>query len=178
MNAEPHGRPFGDGELPDDPFTDDEFRYGELDDERPYTTPPMFDGDSPTAPRRPELLGDAVDSWWQDLTGWADWMNATFRVGHRFPPCWPQHPALVEELMALWLHWQAAWLPGVDATGPTGFLRELDAALSRVERLWRPPCTTDRHRPQPPITTATTTGTAPELRPWWTNPEYQKGIST
>lgn len=160
------------GELPDDPFHDTEYLYGQPG-ERPFATPTSFDGHSPTAPRRPELLDDQTDSWWHDLACWADWMIVTFRVANRFPPCWAAHPALVEELMALWLHWQAVWLPGVDPTGPSEFLRELDWSLSRVERLWRTPCSTDQHRPQP-VVVSTCVGT-PELHPWWSNTNYPKG---
>ena len=143
-----------------------------------YGTPPaalwlspwVFDGHPPLAPRRPELVGDQTDALWTDLATWARWAITTFRLTGWFPPCWPQHPALVEELLALWWHWQTVWLPGTDGTAPVSFLRELEWALGRCERLWKPPCTTDRHKPQPDPT-ADAHGT-PSWRQWWSNPGY------
>jgi len=149
---------------------DEVYAYGEPR-HRPFLTPGPFDGQVPTAPRRPEVLGPDVGVWWSDLYAWADWLIATFRLSTRFPPCWSHHSALVEELMALWLCWQAAWLPGIDPVAPAGFLRELDCAISRIDRLWRTPCTPDLHRPQPPVA-APTQGAVPRVRSWWSNPDY------
>ena len=139
----------------------------------PWHTPLYFDGQAALAPRRPDLLGDQTAALWTDLTAWVVWATLTFRLTRWFPPCWPQHPALVEELLALWGTWQAAWIPAIDPTAPTGFLRELDAALGRVERLWKPPCTGDSHKDQPePLLGADGT---PTLHHWWSNPNYLQG---
>lgn len=137
---------------------------------RPWVSAAVFDGQMAISPRRPELLGDSVDGWWTDLDTWAVWAIGTWRLARWFPPCWPEHPALVEELMALWLHWQACWLPSIDPQAPVGFLRELEWSLGRVERLWKPSCTPDTHRPAPQAVAAAV-GT-PELHRWWSNPNY------
>jgi hypothetical protein len=137
---------------------------------RPWSSPPVFDGQMAYAPRRPEVLGDSVDAWWADLSSWASWTITTFRLTRVFPPCWPQHPALVEELMALWMHWQAVWLPATDATAPVGFLRELEWSIGRVERLWKTSCSPDAHTAPAPVP-AGSAGT-PDLHDWWSNPNY------
>ena len=153
-------------------YSDDEIRaYGGLR-ARPWISPPVFDGQNAIAPRRPELLGDRVDDWWHDLSTWSTWTIGTFRLVRWFPPCWPQHPALVEELMALWLHWQAVWLPATDATAPISFLRELEWSLNRIDRLWKPPCTTDAHKPQPAIAYGPGADATPDLHRWWSNDTY------
>ena len=151
---------------------DDIHAYGQLHPPA-FLTPASWDGEMAVAPRRPELLGDAVAAWWKDLECWTEWLLITFRLSTRIPPCWPQHPALVEELMALWMVWQAGWLPGVDPGAPVAFLRELDWALSRIERLWRPACTATEHKPTPPQRTGAE-GT-PDLHPWWSNPTLSGG---
>ena len=69
-------------------------------------------------------------SLWQELGDWVDWIRHRYPLARRIPDCWAEHPELVEELTALWLAWQAAyverdapltaaaewhdrWLPGV-----------------------------------------------------------------
>lgn len=150
---------------------DDDVRvYGQPRGERPFRSSMRFDGDMVLAPRRPELLGDAVDTWWLDVMTWGDWMVATFHVERSLPECWPRHAALVEEMLALWLNWQSVWLPCTDAAAPIGFLRELDWAIGRIERLWKTPCTAGNHKNIVPITIPSTG--EPELHPWWSNPNY------
>ncbi|GAB3665529.1 hypothetical protein GCM10027596_31850 [Nocardioides korecus] len=76
-------------------------------------------------------LGDvATKQLWQELTGWVDWLRSRYPLARKVPPCWSEHPEVVEELTALWLAWQYAyeerdapltaasdwhdrWLPGV-----------------------------------------------------------------
>jgi hypothetical protein len=138
--------------------------------EHPWATSWAFDGTAAMAPRRPEVLGDTVDVFWGDLTTWVVWLQATFKAARWFPPCWPQHPALVEELLGLWFAWQHAWLPSADPNAPIGWVRELGWALDRVERLWKVPCGSDGHRDQPdPVLGA---DGIPALHHWWSNPNY------
>ena len=91
----------------------------------------------------PAGLGVRVASWcwrdvgplgeqalWKELTDWVDWIRYRYPLARRIPACWTEHPEVVEELTALWLAWQAAyvesdrvltgaaewhdrWLPGV-----------------------------------------------------------------
>ena len=144
---------------------------GPPDGRVPFRSAITVPGLAPVAPQRPECLGaDDLDDWWDDVRSWVGWLVPTFRLAARFPPCWPQHPALVEELAALWLVWQRAWLPGNEPAGPADFLRELDLSLSRVDRWWRVPCTTDSHHPQPPVPGGAVG--QPTWRAWWSDPEF------
>ena len=137
----------------------------------PRRTRPEWDGDLTIAARRPELLNlDDQVAWWNDLKTWTFWMVRTFRQERRIPPCWPQHPAIVEELMALWLFWQACWLPGDDPSRPAGWLQQLDLSLSRIDRLWKLPCTPQEH--QEPTPAAAGADGTPGLHRWWSNDTY------
>ena len=92
----------------------------------PWLTAAMWDGSLPLAVRRPELLADGDPDgefarWWHDLRSWSVWMVRTFHLSRTFPPCWPQHPQLVEEMAALWMRWQDG-LAGTEAAAPLLFL--------------------------------------------------------
>jgi hypothetical protein len=52
---------------------------------------------------------------WEELRGWATWLISRYRLvlEDRIPPCWPEHPELIEELWAL-----RAWR--TEAYGPEG----------------------------------------------------------
>ena len=71
-----------------------------------------------------------AEELWTQLTGWVAWIRNRYPLARKIPPCWGDHPELVEELTALWLAWQHAyedadapltaaadwhdrWLPGV-----------------------------------------------------------------
>lgn len=58
------------------------------------------------------------------------WLRGRYPLANKIPPCWSEHPEIVEELTALWLAWEQAyrqrdapltaaadwhdrWLPGV-----------------------------------------------------------------
>lgn len=156
------------------PNADPEMRDYGAPNPYPWRSPMMWDGDMPICPRRPEVLDDAARAvWFADLEAWATWAIGRFRIAKHFPPCWPQHGGLVEELLALWLVWQAAWLPATDALAPIGFLRELDWSIGRVERLWRLSCTPSEHKTQVEVAAG---AVGPyEIHPWWNNPSYPEG---
>lgn len=155
----------------DDEFTDDELRSYGQPSEPAWRSPRVWDGEMTLAQRRPEVLdADAQAAWWHDLKSWATWAIDTFRISRLVPECWPQHPALVEEMMSLWLVWQQAWLPADDATAPAMFLQQLDLALSRIDRLWKVPCDAGNHKSFAP-SLAGAEGT-PELHRWWGNDNY------
>lgn len=71
-----------------------------------------------------------AEELWRQLTDWVGWIRSRYPLARKIPPCWAEHPELVEELTALWLAWQHAyedldapltaaadwhdrWLPGV-----------------------------------------------------------------
>jgi hypothetical protein len=57
------------------------------------------------------LAGEDRVALWAELRGWIDWFNGRYgAAGARvaIPPCWPQHPVVVEELTGLMVAWQSA----------------------------------------------------------------------
>lgn len=139
-----------------------------------WVSSPGWPGEMALAMRRPEILRDtALDAWWHDLKSWATWAIETFRLSRTFPPCWPQHPALVEELMALWMLWQSGWLPAREPSSPAQFLQQLDMAISRCSRLWQVSCDAAGPHKNSPAAVVGAEG-EPELHRWWGNDTYRK----
>ena len=98
-------------------------RIGELE-----TT--LVPGRSPAAWSWRDLGPGASEQLRDELSLWVGWLRSRYPLARKVPPCWPEHPELVEELTALWLAWQYAyeerdapltaaadwhdrWLPGV-----------------------------------------------------------------
>ncbi len=169
-----------------DDFTDDD-EYVDVDEEMAaeYGQPPVpawvssrgWPGELALAHRRPERLTDqGLDAWWHDLKSWATWAIHTFRLSRTFPPCWPQHPALVEELMALWMVWQSGWLPAKEAGAPAQFLQLLDLSISRCGRLWQVSCDPAGPHKKSPDPVVGAEG-EPDLRRWWGNDNYTQGAT-
>lgn len=169
MNGPDPARPV-DEYLDDDQVDDETPRYGQPGADL-WFSPPMFDGGIPLMPRRPEITGDQLDALVADLTAWVEWLVATYRLHPKIPDCWPRHPALVEEMQALWFLWQHCWLPAADPTMPVAFLRELDASLSRIERLWKVPCAANDHKT--PKTPMYRSSGVPTWREWWSHPDFR-----
>ena len=69
---------------------------------------------------------------WGQLREWVDWVNGRYfsTSWESIRPCWFRHPAVVEELTALWAAWEAAYRAPDD--GGEGFS---DAALWWHEKL-------------------------------------------
>ena len=56
---------------------------------------------------------------WADLGNWVSWFVDRYHLADVVPPCWPRHPALVDELIALWYYHQEVTRPLVsDLAGP------------------------------------------------------------
>ena len=139
--------------------------------EQPFHSCEGFDGLGVVIQRRPELLAaDDLAGWWRDLDAWTGWLIATYRLARWLPPCWSQHPALVEEVMGLWVLWQNAWLPATDPNSPAGFHWQLDIALGRIENRWQIPCTPDHHTTPPPVPASCFQ--PPTLRDWWSSAHF------
>lgn len=163
--------PYDDGGSGADP---EPLRFGDPD--TLWLSPPAYDGAGiAPAPRRSELLGDAEAAWWNDVATWTEWAIATFRLTKWLPPCWPRHPALVEEAQALWLLWCAAWMPGVEPGAPAGFLNQLGWALNRIETLWKIPCTASDHTE--PTSVRQSHHDRPVTTAFWSNPDFDPAIN-
>ena len=133
-------------------------------------------GEMALAVRRPESLVDTdLDAWWHDLKSWATWAIGSFRLARTFPPCWPQHAALVEELMALWMLWQSGWLPAKEPSSASQFLQQLDLSMSRCGRLWQVSCDPAGPHKNSPDAVAGAEG-EPLLHRWWGNDYYIEGV--
>jgi hypothetical protein len=78
------------------------------------------------------------------LGRWVGWLVDRYDLSQVIPPCWPNHGAMVEELSALRLAWQAAYeSAGADPGQPLQWHVGLDLLLRRFERRWA----TERCRP-------------------------------
>lgn len=58
------------------------------------------------------------------------------------PPCWFRHGALVEELTALMVAWEASFEEGVSGLGPLGWHERLAMGRTRIETHYRGECQT------------------------------------
>jgi hypothetical protein len=56
-----------------------------------------------------DLGPKAAEELWSQLTDWVDWLRGRYPLAKKIPPCWAEHPEIVEELTALWLAWQHAY---------------------------------------------------------------------
>jgi hypothetical protein len=53
-----------------------------------------------------QLAADELRRHWADLGNWVSWFVDRYHLADVVPPCWPRHPALVDELIALWYYHQ------------------------------------------------------------------------
>jgi len=71
---------------------------------------------------------------WADLGNWVSWFVDRYHLADVVPPCWPRHPALVDELIALWYYHQ-------DVTRPGSLLRGLARGEVALDHTPRPSAT-------------------------------------
>lgn len=62
----------------------------------------------------------------RQLKDWIDWYNQTYPgvEEHLIPPCWFRHPAVVQELLAVFVAWQAAYCGLVDPDDAPAYWHE------------------------------------------------------
>lgn len=62
----------------------------------------------------------------RQLQDWIDWYNQTYPgvEEHLIPPCWFRHPAVVQELLAVFVAWQAAYCGLVDPDDAPAYWHE------------------------------------------------------
>jgi Domain of unknown function (DUF4913) len=92
------------------------------------------------------LAAAAASQLWLDLAGWVGWLRGRYPLAERLPACWWRHPEVVEELTALWLAWQRAYLdPKAELGGPIDFhSRLLPGCVGRI-REWGVHCDAEHH---------------------------------
>lgn len=82
-----------------------------------------------------DLGPQAAEALTRELNAWVTWLRERYSLNRRIPACWDQHPALIEELTALWLAWQAAYTqPDAHLASPAEWHdRWLPGMLNRVD---------------------------------------------
>lgn len=99
-------------------------------------------------PQRIETNPDpeVVERWNAHLAAWVPWLVDTYRLHETIPPCWPEHPQLVEELTASWLMWRDAWLTPTSPSAPATWHIALANMIGRLKSLWPVACMSGRHK--------------------------------
>lgn len=76
-------------------------------------------------PEKPPADGDdtGIDATelrrrWGDLDKWVSWFVDRYHLATQVPDCWPEHPALVDELTALRYYHEEVTCPLVPLTQP------------------------------------------------------------
>lgn len=101
----------------------------------------------------PWWVRSATREDWAELAEWVDDLASTFELDRReLRPCWPAHPAAVEDLAAARTAWAAAhendeismWIE-----------RVLRPTLDRLESTWTRFCNNEHKAPQPAPATDT-----------------------
>lgn len=87
-----------------------------------------FENYAPTDPD-PEHRAHAA---WTRLHTWVDWLVATYRLTTVIPPCWPEHPTITEELIALRTAWLGAWKDTASPDAITTWHERLARAKTRL----------------------------------------------
>lgn len=88
---------------------------------------------TPTGLRWADLTQEQAAATWTGLIDWTGWLVRRFQLYEELGSCWPDHPALVEELGALWLAWQASYDDQAPLEAPLRWME----ALARARARWR-----------------------------------------
>jgi len=64
------------------------------------------------------LSAEELRRCWTELHVWVSWFVDRYHLADELPPCWPRHPALVDELNALWHYHQEVTRPFVAMVQP------------------------------------------------------------
>jgi len=73
------------------------------------------------------------------LAYWTKWLVWHFELGETIPPCWQEHPAIAEELAALYESWDTVYNGPNNNQGSFDqltWLSQLDASLRRIADRW------------------------------------------
>jgi len=84
---------------------------------------------------------------WADLAGWVVWLVARYDLGDEIPACWWDHPAILEELTALWAAWLLTY-QHADSTPdkPLAWHKDFGEARTRIKGWDRLGCARGTHR--------------------------------
>jgi len=108
---------------------------------------PGPDGPVAAAPDTRTLDTEQTQQLLADLAEWVSWLTATFRLDADLPRCYPRHPDLTEELLALRAARAAAYTTAAPPGAGLLWLQELDRARGRWQRWNTSRCTLGTHDP-------------------------------
>jgi len=83
------------------------------------------------------------------VADWIEWLLTRYPLSHAMPPCWPDHPEMVEEIVAAHQAWTSAYRSS-DASpyGPAEWHeRWLPGLEQRLTTRWKARRCEDGHRP-------------------------------
>jgi hypothetical protein len=85
-----------------------------------------------------------------DLGQWVTWLERRYSLTDVIPDCWAAHPALLEELLALYVAWTDAY-GQLDASGtaPIKWHESFAQCRERLREWNRWGCGPDSHRHDP-----------------------------
>jgi hypothetical protein len=90
------------------------------------------------------VTDEDADAAWAQFLAWVVNLQRRYQLGvSRLPKCWPQHSAVVEELVALWLGHVDAYTQAGYA--PMSWHDGFERTLSRIKGLWAPECLSGEH---------------------------------
>ena len=93
------------------------------------------------------LDAEAAADTWSELAAWVEWLVARYDLADEVPACWWAHPAITEELTALWTAWLAAYqYAEAHPDKPLSWHKELDASRTRIKSWDRLGCAREPHR--------------------------------
>ena len=73
------------------------------------------------------------------LETWTEWLVWHFELGEIIPSCWPQHPAIAEELAGLFESWDVIYVgpnSSKSAFDQLTWLSQLEVSLRRIHERW------------------------------------------
>ncbi|MGW0507046.1 hypothetical protein [Micromonospora sp. NPDC003241] len=99
-----------------------------------------------------ELDSDAATELWAWLITWTGWLVDRYGLAQDLGPCWPAHPALVEELTAVCVAWHHAYSRKADPDAPLRWHEALHRARQRWQQWDYTRCRHGQHSPANPET--------------------------
>ncbi|GAA4345476.1 hypothetical protein [Microbacterium rhizosphaerae] len=97
-----------------------------------------------------ELKDDDARATWDALRDWVEWVTTRYEIPEIIVPvCWWRHGALVEELSALHIAWEAAFDSTDSGLGPVLWHEKFAAARARLKSAYPGSCV-NGHRERPP----------------------------
>lgn len=113
-------------------------------------------------PRGASIADDTGDAYPQveAFARWVTWLRRHYELHDAVVECWWRHWAVVEELHALWLSWEATFVDEADGPhGPVIWHERFERTLNRLKQRWNTGRCAGGHQepPQRPVSDPTET---------------------